>query len=102
MQERKPGCICELDEKTVEPLVADYEECPVHKPDAPDPKKEAERLVNEFSLTVDGSVSRECALIAVDEVLGILDTFQRHEYGKVLIPFYQQVKVEIVNYDRPK
>lgn len=94
MKQRKLGCICELDEKTGEPIVANYAMCPVHKPDALDPKKEAERLINEFSLTVDGAVSRECAMIAVDEILNIIDGFWHYE-AEATVVFYKRVKEEI-------
>jgi hypothetical protein len=76
----------------------------LHKSDAPDPKIEANRLVNKYvyqSSWIEASngtiVSAACgyALFAVDEILNVLDTFQRHEYAKVLIPFYQDVKKEI-------
>jgi len=93
MKQRKPGCICELDEKTVEPIVSNYEMCPVHKPDAPDPKKEAARLIDEFSLTVDGAVSKECALIAVGEIMKVLPM-----YTGILNPdwiFWSNVREEI-------
>lgn len=90
MKERQPGCICELHPETGEPLVANYAECPVHRPDAPSPKEEAERIVEQVCLGK--------ALIAdkvVDEILSVLDTVKHHEYAKVLIPFYQKVKEEI-------
>lgn len=106
MQERKPGCICELDKTTGEPLVASYGECPYHKPDAVTPKDTAEILVDKFmdwaSQGRDGDdykwqkgCAKQCALIAADEILGILATFQNHEYAKVLIPYYKEVKEEI-------
>ena len=107
MQERKPGCICQLDEKTGEPVDPNYGECPVHKPDAITPKDTAIELINKYKplvtqwdcyhdvpaeIMID---SKKCANICVDEILSVLDTFQTHEYAKVLIPHYRQVKEEI-------
>jgi hypothetical protein len=109
MQERKPGCICELDTETGEPLVANYAECPVHKPDAILPKDAAKRLVYKFyslrpieimddeAKKVAWGVSKLTANICVDELLSVLEPFQRHEYAKVLIPYYNEVKKEIQN-----
>jgi hypothetical protein len=105
MQERQPGCICELSEQG-EPLVANYGECPVHKSDAVTPKKTASDLFEKisFEMIPDGlsvrtpsviNKSKQMCLIVVDEILNVLDTFQRHEYAKVLIPFYTEVKNEI-------
>lgn len=106
MQERKPGCICQLDTNG-EPTLENYAECPVHKPDAPDPKVTAQKLLLEFGKldsTIKFSIeqlrflkgnTKRCALINVNDILSILDGFQRHEYAKVLIPFYQNVKKEI-------
>ncbi len=100
MQERKPGCICELNSETVEPVVANYAECPVHKPDAISPKDTAIRLVDGF-YNVYGGIQRhqaqECAIMEVNDILSILEPFKGHEYAKVLIPFYQNVKQEIQN-----
>ena len=104
MQERKQGCICELDTETGEPLVANYAECPVHKPDAISPFDTAASLVKSFIPYADvdavGGTSyyaKECANICVDEILSVLDTFQAHAYAKVLIPYYKEVKQEIPN-----
>lgn len=97
MQERKPGCICELDPKTGEPIDPHYGECIVHRPDAPDPKTTAKKLIDKMTgacckCSADGvDAAKEC----VDEILNVLEPFQRHEYAKVLIPFYRQVKKEI-------
>lgn len=104
MQERKPGCICELDPKTGEPVDAHYGECIVHRPDAPSPKREAEIFVNKFvgklsCWNVPGTMSmnlaKSCAGEMTTEILNVLDSFKNHEYGKVLIPFYQNVQREI-------
>lgn len=104
MQERKPGCICELDPKTGEPVDAHYEECQIHKPDAPDPNKEAERIYNRFmdqyqyptmsdyGKNLSHGHCKKDAIYVVEEILNVLDTFQRHEYGKILIPFYKEVR----------
>ena len=104
MQERKPGCICELDTETGEPLVSKYEMCPVHKSDAPNPNNTAQEIVDKYvnALRRKGAAENtiindavECGLLEVDAIISVLDTFQRHEYAKVLIPFYNQVKEEI-------
>jgi hypothetical protein len=104
MQERKPGCICELDTESGEPVVDNYAECPVHKPDAVTPFETATSLVKSFIPyaevdTVHGSsyYAKECAKICVGEILSVLDTFQTHAYAKVLIPYYNEVKQEIQN-----
>lgn len=110
MQERKPGCICELDPITGNPTFNNYAECPVHKLDAPDPKLTAKGLIDEFKPLVttwdcyhdcprdEGDVTKDaakCADIVVDKILDVLDTFQRYEYAKILIPFYKEVRDEI-------
>jgi hypothetical protein len=106
MQERKPGCICELDKTTGEPLVANYGECPYHKPDAITPKQTADALIKEFSainewvggegfISAGNKIGKKSADMCVDKLLGLLDTFQNHEYAKVLIPYYKEVKKEI-------
>jgi hypothetical protein len=108
MQERQPGCICELNSETGEPIVSNYAECPVHKPDAITPKDTAKRLVFQYKQYADwnndyGSAeektntekAKKCAIVCVDEILNVLDTFQTHEYAKVLIPYYNSVKEEI-------
>jgi hypothetical protein len=110
MQERKPGCICELDTESGEPVVDNYAECPVHKPDAITPKDTAQVLFDKF----DGiecepddhyydqratckHQAKKSADICVDEILSVLDAFQTHAYAKVLIPYYKEVKQEIQN-----
>lgn len=105
MQERKIGCICELDADSGEPLVANYGECLVHKLDAITPKDTANdiynRLMQKLKITDlragTNPYVKECAEYCVDEILSVLDTFQTHAYAKVLIPFYNEVKKEIQN-----
>lgn len=104
--ERKQGCICELDEKG-NPLVADYAECPVHKPDAPNPKNVSQYFINRhYGLRAIGGMSaserslaygiaKQSATIMVEEIISMLNTFKQHEYAKILIPFYEQVKIGI-------
>jgi hypothetical protein len=105
MQERKPGCICELIPETGEPVDPNYGECPVHRSDAPDPKKFASDYIKMFEPHQNwddydstgkwinhGKLS---ALKMVDEIILVLGSFQTNQYGKVLIPFYQKVKEEI-------
>lgn len=94
MKERQPGCICELDDYG-DPMVVHYPLCPVHKPDANTPKETANELVLKFSDDFAIDQGRHAALICVDEILDVLDAFQTHEYAKILIPYYQQVKEEI-------
>ena len=107
MQERKPGCICELDTESGEPVVDNYAECPVHKPDAITPRETANELIKKFYALEPYEVmeperrktaynkSKDAATIAVNEILSVLDAFQRNEYGKILIPHYEQAKKEI-------
>ena len=107
MKQRKPGCICELNPETNNPLVDNYAMCPVHKPDAPDPKKVANYLVNRFyslrayeTMSDSGkraayNVSKESAVIATEEILSLIGALTLNEYIKELIPFYQRVKEEI-------
>jgi hypothetical protein len=116
MQERKPSCICELDTETGEPVVANYAECQVHKPDAITPKDTAREFVDKFSTIgmcgcdcqADYDMTellakeqkdnqKQCAIIITDEILSVLDTFQAHAYAKILIPYYKEVKQEIHN-----
>ena len=107
MQERKQGCICELDVKTGEPVYPDYPECPVHKSDGPTPWDTANKLVNklyglrawelmdEKDRKVAYGIAKESAIVNVNDILSILEPFGRHEYAKVLIPHYEAVKEEI-------
>lgn len=106
MKERQQGCICELHPESGEPLVIDYGECPVHKPEAIDPKTTAKTFYDDYKriLHIENDMrpsanpfAKECAVRMVDEILSVLESFNHHEYGKVLIPFYQKVKEEIIN-----
>lgn len=107
MQERKEGCICQLDAETGEPVVENYGECPVHKQSLT-PADTAKSLVLEMGRTFDKDVQfneqqrrwlqgyiKKNAIVCVDQILSVLDTFQTHAYAKVLIPFYNEVKKEI-------
>ena|ERR1700760_1795639 len=97
MSERQFGCICELKENG-EPVVLGYALCPVHKPDALTPKVVAQGLVEKFykDKTPDGwADAKSSALISVTNILEILEAFTGTPYGKILIPFYEQVKQEI-------
>jgi hypothetical protein len=87
MTDRIPGCICELDSKTGNPVVLGYAMCPIHKPDVVTPLDTAKRLVNKF---VDGldlemyetheviSRAKACAIICAQEILAYYldDQFQ--------------------------
>jgi hypothetical protein len=95
MQERKVGCICELNSETGEPIVANYAECPVHKPDAITPKDTANDIFMDYFDDCTKEHAKWCAAKCVDHILSVLGTFQTHEYAKVLIPYYTEVKNEI-------
>lgn len=106
---RIPGCICELDEETSEPVVENYAECPVHKPDAITPREAANELIKKFYALEPYEVmeperrktaynkSKDAATIAANEILSVLGSFKNHKYGKVLIPHYEEVIKEIPN-----
>lgn len=105
--ERKQGCICELDEKG-NPLVANYAECPVHKPDAPDPKKFAQDYIKMFEPNSNWEDFDEtgkrieheklCAIKLVDEILLILTSSNMKPFTATWVIFYESVKEEINRY----
>jgi hypothetical protein len=99
MQERKPGCICELNQETGEPIDPHYAECPVHQEDAFNPKIEAKELIEEFLVDMPLAVAKKVALKIVDEILRVTDSLKTNEYCKVLIPYYEDVKREIKAYE---
>lgn len=96
MKERQLGCICQLNDEGY-PIVSNYPECPVHKPDAITPKDTAIELMHKFWDDRNKEDAKILCTICVNEILGILDSFQTHAYAKILIPYYQQVKEEINN-----
>jgi len=60
------------------------------------PKEKAEDLVIEMKIdyTVPYIIAKQCALIAVDEILNI-DNIKPYVLHKEIIEFYQEVKQEI-------
>lgn len=106
MQERKPGCICQLDTNGT-PTVENYSECQVHRPDAPTPKDSANRLIKQhYGLVayevmepeqrkIAYDIAKQSASITVSEMLDILEAFKNDSYSNILIDFYQKVKSEI-------
>jgi hypothetical protein len=60
------------------------------------PQEKAKELVDKF--TVVGLQQRnegiQCALIAVDEILSIVNKVYYHD-ANILVPYYEQVKQEI-------
>jgi len=94
MKDRQQGCICELNSEG-NPLISNYAECPVHKPDAITPKDMASEILVDFFDDCTKEHAKWCATKCVDYVLSALDVFQTHEYAKILIPYYKQVKEEI-------
>jgi hypothetical protein len=105
MQERKPGCICELNSETGDPEVENYEMCPVHKSDAPNPKQFAEDYIKMFEPNINWEDydekgkridhAKRCAIKLVDEILNILEPFKRNGYVDAIIVFYRKVKEEL-------
>lgn len=66
------------------------------------PKEKAEELVDKYRMTIISYLndrmkhqnSINCALIAVDEILNIVDTIYDYDRN-VLYPYWQEVKQEI-------
>ena len=81
MPDRTPGCICELDPKTGEPVVLGYAMCPIHKPDVVTPFDTAKELVEKFDSIDDcdnhqsyeGHIcshqAKQCAIICAQVIL---------------------------------
>lgn len=105
MEQRKPGCICELDPETGEPVVPNYAMCPVHKPEAPRPDKFAKEYIRLFEANINwedfdekgARIKHEklCALKLVDEIILVLENFGNDPYAKGLIAFYDNIKEEM-------
>lgn len=96
MQERKQGCICELDGKTGEPVYPDYPECPVHKSDAPTPRNTALEILSKYrGFAPNKLAAYQCAEICIDQIIDVIKTFGGHSYAIVLLPHYEQAKKEI-------
>jgi len=67
------------------------------------PKEKAEELFNKYATyvvmwtggsEVEKQNCKQCALIAVDEILNIIDTIYDYDRN-LLYPYYQEVKQEI-------
>ncbi len=98
MQERKQGCICELDSETGEPVVENYEMCPVHKSDAPTPKNTVFEIYQKFLVVAPSKIAaQECTEICINEIINAIKTFGGHSYAIVLLPHYEQAKKEILS-----
>lgn len=95
MQERKPGCICELDSESGNPVVEKYEMCPVHKVDAPTPRSTANEIFMKYWDDCTAEHAKWCAEICIDEIINVIKTFGGHSYAIVLLPHYEQAKKEI-------
>jgi hypothetical protein len=67
------------------------------------PKQKAEELHNKFYKINEGvnliyfEEAKQCALIAVDEILGDIDDSILHPQNKEAIDYWQEVKKEIEN-----
>lgn len=95
MQERKQGCLCELDEQG-RPLVEKYEKCPVHKSEAPTPKDTACAILSPYNgIAPNRLAAYQCAEICIDQIIDVIKTFGGHSYAIVLLPHYEQAKKEI-------
>jgi hypothetical protein len=75
MQDRTIGCICQLTEDGT-PVLKDYAECPVHRPEVT-PRGKALELIEKYStyavmwtgeLETQNNNVKQCALIAAEEV----------------------------------
>ena len=61
------------------------------------PKEKAEELVGKYYFQVETlEEQKQCALIAVDEMLDVIQTIYDHDYA-VLNPYWEKVKQEIEN-----
>ena len=65
------------------------------------PKEKAEELhVEYWHLTNDARLAKQCALIAVDEIInnfGLFSEGKKHYCSYNTIEYYEQVKIEIQN-----
>lgn len=96
MQQRKPGCICELDTKTGEPIVENYEMCQVHKIEAPTPRSTAIEILNKYrDIAPNKLAAYAYSEICIDQIIDVIKTFGGHSYAIVLLPHYEQAKKEI-------
>ena len=67
------------------------------------PKEKAEELVDKFTQTNGNSFfAKECALIAVDEILNSINSITDKYIELGMRQFWQEVKQEIVNYEQTK
>lgn len=64
------------------------------------PKEKAEELIDKFNLFSTGGyqLAKQCALIAVDEILTIPNVIVSYN----VYDYWQEVKTEIENYERNK
>ena len=105
MPNRIPGCVCELDPKTSEPVVLGYAMCPIHKPDSPDPKLFAKDYIKMFEPNANWEdwddkgerIKHEniCAIKMVNEILLILTSENMKPFTSAWVSFYESVKKEI-------
>lgn len=53
------------------------------------PEEKAKHLIQVFS------EHDAWALIATEEIINVLQCFKSHEYGKILLPYWEEVKKQI-------
>lgn len=59
------------------------------------PKEKAKELfIRNFEITVDDYCAKQCALIAVNEIINAISTIYEHDWN-ILHPYWQEVKQEI-------
>lgn len=107
MQERKPGCICELSTETGEPLVANYAECLVHKSESVDTKQEANSFIYKFyqlrplelmtddQRSVAWGIAKKSAEISMSKMIELLEKYGDRSYTNTIIPYYKNIYSEI-------
>ena len=67
------------------------------------PKEKAQELVDKYwgkGITNDKEIAKQCALIAVDEIInnfGLFSEGKKHYCSYNTIEYYEQVKIEIQN-----
>ena len=59
------------------------------------PKEKSQELfMRNFEITVDDYCAKQCAMIAVDEIIEVISTVYEHDWN-VLYPYWNEVKQEI-------
>lgn len=57
-------------------------------------EKAKELFIRNFEITVDDYCAKQCALIAVNEIINAISTIYEHDWN-ILHPYWQEVKQEI-------